>query len=406
MRKSVLEMFPNIHRQSYSVPPIRLSATKYSQLAHLSSNRHDVREQREKQPAALLGDQTEDTITRFVAQVAEAVDEPMFLLSSYSFDDYLFYMEKKDGKSKDGRSERPAMIPADPELLGSSSSSKVRRKALFQGPPGKSDEVADPGGSERNGEKGPVSSEGRSTDGSGHQLDLEADQWVTEREGCGAEPRLSASWSSLPCKYMFPSPRDLDPKSRRGDFDNLIISPRHGFIVIEAKTMLGRKMSVPQGERFGENQPERVPEIPNKHVNNLCEDDRGPQTAALGCETETQVDSQAFPKLKRETETPSDPSSLEENSAESAHSPLSKDDVDEEFWKTIRKSLDQLRKAETVLRHVTSDLAEVAITKVLGLPNTPAVALRRLLEDPALSEVCTQTPSTGLRHPSFNHCRI
>ena len=137
MRKSVLEMFPNIRRQSYSVPPIRLSKTKYSQLEHLSSIRHDVRQQREKQPAALLGDQTEDTITRFVAEVAEVVDEPMFLLSSYSFDDYLFYMEKKDSKSKDGRSERPAMIPADPELLSTSSSSKIRRKALFQGSPGK-----------------------------------------------------------------------------------------------------------------------------------------------------------------------------------------------------------------------------------------------------------------------------
>ena len=389
MRKSVLEMFPNIRRQSYSVPPIRLSKTKYSQLEHLSSIRHDVRQQREKQPAALLGDQTEDTITRFVAEVAEVVDEPMFLLSSYSFDDYLFYMEKKDSKSKDGRSERPAMIPADPELLSTSSSSKIRRKALFQGSLEKSDEVADPGENERNAEKGLVSSEGRSTDGSGHQPDLEADQRVAEREGYGAEPHLSDSRSSLPCKYMFPSPRDLDLKSRRGDFDNLIISPRHGFIVIEAKTMLGREMSVPQGERFGENQPERVAEIPNKHVKNLGEDDSGPQTAALGCETETQADSQAAHKLKRETDNPSDRSPLEENSAESVHSPGSKDHADEDFQKTIRKSLDQLRKAEAVLRHVTSDLAEVAITKVLGLPNTPAVVLRRLLEDPVLSEVCT-----------------
>ena len=360
-----------MRHQVYCVPPTRTNKTKYRRVDHLSSNKHEVKEQCEIQLAAVLGDQTEETITHFIAEVIEIVDEPMFHFSNYTFDDYLFHMDKKGGKAKDDQTEKPATIRTDQELSKTPSSSKDRRKTRLQESTREEGCVTNPERSERDTEQFRDSSGTRSTDGPEHQSDSAAEE-ASKVKGSAVGFPQSANDSSPPYKYLFPSPRDLDKNYRRGDFDNLIFSPRHGFIVIEAKTMRGREADVSQGGRLDETQSEPVPGMSNEDPEELSKQQHGTQSAVPSSDPKT----------------PPDPNSFEEKQPESVQSPTDKEALEDDFRKTIRKSLDQLRKAEVVLRYLTSDLPEVPqISKVLALPNTPAVVLRCLLEDLSLRKV-------------------
>ena len=111
MLQSTLQRFPDLRHEKYCVPPIRGNKTKYRRLKQLSTNKQDVMEQPEMQSASLLGDQTEDTISRLVTDVVESVEGPMFILSNYQFDDYMFYLDRRH-KHSAKCSSQPAKDPS------------------------------------------------------------------------------------------------------------------------------------------------------------------------------------------------------------------------------------------------------------------------------------------------------
>ncbi|XP_076435826.1 uncharacterized protein LOC143275531 [Babylonia areolata] len=537
MRQSTLDRFPKLRHQTYVVPPIRTNKTKYQLLRELSTNRHNVMQQRELQFATLLGDQTEDTISRCLSEVVENVDEPMFILSNYQYDDYLFLLER-------GKASSVVLARSASALNGKNSSSRIsqdgndacsvtrwkRKPNTLSESSNDSDTLQSP--REVEAQMDLSKPHAGETFPRCQKADEEAEEETTQKLNSSSSAVLLSDCSSSSddgwdYQGHFPTPRDLKSAHKRGDFDNLVISPRLGFIVFEAKTMLGLETGAGMstslaGQCTLNNQQQESPKDPdissssssplgdcqgmsflsetkgnlaefvkNKshHQTDAC-DPENPSTTDVGegfkepgteeddCshtlieninegEETNQSESLSlsshahFSSPRSETDSPEhEPQNEDDPKGNSARedffrfsnwqekgmsppfsdsvtqrkrnsdsysqpecdfhlqSPTNSDpecclgsgpgarDVNEEdFRKTITKSLNQLRKAETVLRHLTRDLPGCpAITKVLALPNTSTEQLRQLLDDPILSQECCEVLETDGVDEALTRC--
>ncbi|KAL8582725.1 hypothetical protein ACOMHN_051511 [Nucella lapillus] len=531
MRQSTRERFPNLRHQTYFVPPIRANKTKYQRLNALSTNRHDVMEQRELQAATLLGDQTEDTISRCLSEVMRRTQEAMCVLSNYQYDDYLFLLEHKSG-------------PRSGSDLASRMEATARKNSSEMSHDVSTDSTTSAG--VRKGKRKSKTLSESSSDSdvvvmlqnpAGLQSGLKEDREdPLESQNSGDEREKGLKGHSSPCpssrpeessdesvrKGPFPTPKDLESSLKRGDFDSLIISSRLGFVVIEAKTLLGLETIAPHSEhphasqtcseRDGHPHPKNdhssslpddrdgdlvqvgkpyspvgphngsTEDLPGvggefkkfsavEHFQTQQEENRLCQSGSLKTHIEpTSANGRKHPKGQKgdfddeaelicKSDNDSDEPETEDFSDSSEHSqigttyktlsanqhkghpdsanqhkghpdsPNQREDDDfrlssssnsdhessvtsgkrasmeEDFRKTISKSLNQLRKAKRVLRHLTSDLpGRPAITKVLALPNTSRGQLRQLLDHPDLGKDCCEVLETKTVEEALERC--
>ncbi|KAK7090046.1 hypothetical protein V1264_009901 [Littorina saxatilis] len=206
MRQYILNKFPDMHHQPCTVPPLRiLKSLNYRKIDKLSIHSHDVKEQEMMQDATLRGYQTEDTITGWVAGIIEMLDEPIFHLSNYQFHDYLFHLRHDNTSRSVSQTNSQEMNTEDPLLQRLSSNS------------------------------------------SGITSPTDMDPTLPETDHLPEHSIVDACTSSQTVVSKksprshgpFPTPLDLSTNLNRGDFDNLIISSRYAFVVIEAKTLRG-----------------------------------------------------------------------------------------------------------------------------------------------------------------------
>ncbi|KAK7480466.1 hypothetical protein BaRGS_00028283, partial [Batillaria attramentaria] len=108
MVESARTRFPDLGSRLHFVPPLRFLTTKYVKLKQYSTQKHHVVKQTLTDPSALIGDLTEDVVTRCVARVVEWSGEAMFVLSNYQLDGYLLHLHKKDSNKKKKKSGVPS----------------------------------------------------------------------------------------------------------------------------------------------------------------------------------------------------------------------------------------------------------------------------------------------------------
>ncbi|KAK7484414.1 hypothetical protein BaRGS_00024299, partial [Batillaria attramentaria] len=374
MIESVRARFPELHSKHHFVPPLRFFKTKYVKLKHYSTRKDHVVEQTLTDPSALIGDLTEDVVTRCVARLVEATEEPMFVLLNYQFDSYLFELGRKP-VSKEAK--KPSNVESPTQVSGplGNESSKDLRSEVSEGSNGQPKEN--------------IPSESSTTTPLSPSS-MMANTKTVQKSHQGV-PRADSS------ENPFPVPRDLGETFKRGDFDILIVSRKLGFIIFEAKTMRG---SVSTENKTQEaNQKQKTNEKKDKNEEHVV--DKKGSLQEKDQERSSEIGSR--PSTAKTPQRTKDEELFTSCVAEDTDKVEGITDTD--VQKTIEKGLAQLTKARKVLRHLVSDFPEdPTVTTVLALPNVPRTRLKKLAEDPSMQNAFTDGFETTSAADALSRC--
>ncbi|KAK7484466.1 hypothetical protein BaRGS_00024351, partial [Batillaria attramentaria] len=187
------ERFPNLETTTYFVPPLLF--TKTTDTLHPKYNTPV----QDKPAASDLGcDRAESDVKYCIRHIADVTSEPMFVLVNYVFDNYLL----KGIRQTQQQAEKsfPWDLPVEVDTAE---------------------------------EKKTTSREYDTEPEDATQLDN-----TPQSKSRNARLRKSDFRRRFSkARDLFPTPENLEMRYRRGDFDMLIISPKHGFLVIETKAV-------------------------------------------------------------------------------------------------------------------------------------------------------------------------